>query len=75
MTADITITTASVHSSRGADTHPGPVKAFVRRAVIAVATGAVAFAAVACGSSDASPDEVRDIPSGKSKPTSASAPR
>lgn len=74
MTTDITVTTAG-RMSGGSDSRRRRVNAFARQLAVAVAAGAVAFSASACGPADASPGDVQDVHSGKSKPTATSAPR
>jgi hypothetical protein len=75
MTEDTTNTTVAGHTSRSDDGRPPMVKAVVRQLTLALAAGVLALSAAACGSADASPDDIHDIHSGKSKPTAISEPR
>lgn len=74
MTTDITVTSAG-RMSGGSDSRRRRVNTLARQLVVAVAAGAVAFSAVACGPADGSRGDGQDVHSGKSKPTATSAPR
>lgn len=57
------------------DGRPPMVKAVARQLTLVLAACVLALSAVACGSADASSDDVHEIHSGKSKPTAVSGPR
>lgn len=75
MTEDITNTTVAGRTSRSDDGRPSMVKAVARQMTLVLAACVLALLVVACGSADASSDNVHDIHSGKSKPTAVSGPR
>lgn len=74
MTEDTTSATAGRTLCSG-DGRPPMVKAVAQQMTLVLAACVLALLAVACGSADASSDDVHDIHSGKSKPTAVSGPR